>query len=111
MVDDAPGEIHWVVVAVEPITSVDTTAMDELIELDDHLERHGIALRFAEMKGPVKDRLIRLGLDERFPPDHSSTIGTVVRAGDVVESGVERVDQVPPDEGSNLAATSDHLQG
>jgi high affinity sulfate transporter 1 len=104
MVDDAPGEIHWVVVAAEPITSVDTTAMDELIELDDHLERHGIALRFAEMKGPVKDRLIRLGLDERFPPDHFfPTIGTAVRAY-VAESGVEWVDwddQVPPDEGSS----------
>jgi MFS superfamily sulfate permease-like transporter len=100
MVDAAPGEIHWVVVAAEPITNVDTTAMDELIELDDHLERHGVALRFAEMKGPVKDRLIHLGLGERFPPDHFfPTIGTAVRAY-VAEFGVDWVDwddQAPPD--------------
>ncbi len=99
MVEAAPGEIHWVVVAAEPITNVDTTAMDELIELDDHLERHGTALRFAEMKGPVKDRLIRLGLGERFPPDHFfPTIGTAVHAY-VAESGVDWVDwddQDPP---------------
>jgi high affinity sulfate transporter 1 len=99
MVVAAPGQIRWVVVAAEPITSVDTTAMDELIELDDHLARHGIALRFAEMKGPVKDRLIRLGLGERFPPDHFfPTIGTAVRAY-VAETGVDWIDwddQEPP---------------
>lgn len=81
LVDAAPQPVHWVVIAAEPITGVDTTAMDELIELDEHLEHHGIALRFAEMKGPVKDRLIRLGLGERFPPDHFfPTLGTAVRA-------------------------------
>lgn len=81
LVDAAPQPVHWVVIAAEPITGVDTTAMDELIELDEHLEHHGIALRFAEMKGPVKDRLIRLGLGDRFPPDHFfPTLGTAVRA-------------------------------
>ncbi|MFN7148833.1 MAG: SulP family inorganic anion transporter [Microthrixaceae bacterium] len=80
LVDAAPQPVRWVVIAAEPITGVDTTAMDELIELDEHLERHDIALRFAEMKGPVKDRLIHLGLGERFPPDHFfPTLGTAVR--------------------------------
>ena len=56
-----------VVLAAEPITDVDTTAVDELIELDDHLDREGHPrCCFAEMKGPVKDRLIRLGLGERL---------------------------------------------
>jgi high affinity sulfate transporter 1 len=92
LVDATTGPVHMVVVAAEPITGVDTTAMDELIELDDHLERHGIALRFAEMKGPVKDRLIRLGLGERFPPDHFfPTIGTAVRSY-VTEWNVDWVD-------------------
>jgi high affinity sulfate transporter 1 len=92
LVDATPGPVHMVVVAAEPITGVDTTAMDELIELDDHLERHGIALRFAEMKGPVKDRLIRLGLGERFPPDHFfPTIGTAVRSY-VTEWSIDWVD-------------------
>lgn len=100
LVDTSPGDVRWVVVAAEPITGVDTTAMDELIELDDHLARHGIALRFAEMKGPVKDRLIRLGLGERFPPDHFfPTLGTAVSAY-VAESGVDWIDwddREPPD--------------
>lgn len=92
LVDTSPGDVRWVVVAAEPITGVDTTAMDELIELDDHLARHGIALRFAEMKGPVKDRLIRLGLGERFPPDHFfPTLGTAVSAY-VAETGVDWID-------------------
>ncbi len=92
LVDSSPDQIHWVVVAAEPITGVDTTAMDELIELDEHLARHHIALRFAEMKGPVKDRLVRLGLGERFPPDHFyPTIGTAVHAF-VAETGVDWVD-------------------
>jgi high affinity sulfate transporter 1 len=100
LVDTSPGDVRWVVVAAEPITGVDTTAMDELIELDDHLARHGIALRFAEMKGPVKDRLIRLGLGERFPPDHFfPTLGTAVTAY-VAETGVDWIDwddREPPD--------------
>jgi high affinity sulfate transporter 1 len=101
LVDTSPGDVRWVVVAAEPITGVDTTAMDELIELDDHLARHGIALRFAEMKGPVKDRLIRLGLGERFPPDHFfPTLGTAVTAY-VAETGVDWIDwddREPPEE-------------
>ena len=92
LVDAAPQPVRWVVIAAEPITGVDTTAMDELIELDEHLEHHGIALRFAEMKGPVKDRLIRLGLGDRFPPDHFfPTLGTAVRAY-VASHDVEWVD-------------------
>lgn len=92
IVDAAPQPVRWVVIAAEPITGVDTTAMDELIELDDHLERNQIALRFAGMKGPVKDRLIRLGLGERFPPDHFfPTMGSAVRAF-VAETGVDWID-------------------
>lgn len=92
LVDAAPWPVRMVVVAAEPITGVDTTAMDELVELDDHLARHGIALRFAEMKGPVKDRLVRLGLGDRFPEDHFfPTIGVAVRSF-VDEFGVDWVD-------------------
>jgi len=92
IVDAAPQPVRWVVIAAEPITGVDTTAMDELIELDDHLERNQIALRFAGMKGPVKDRLIRLGLGERFPPDHFfPTMGSAVSAF-VAETGVDWID-------------------
>jgi high affinity sulfate transporter 1 len=58
----APTPTRWVVVAAEPVTDVDTTAADSLAELNAELQRAGIELRFAEMKGPVKDRLRRYGL-------------------------------------------------
>lgn len=70
VVAKAPTPVEWVVVAAEPITGLDTTAVDELVDLDTYLEGNGIRLAFAEMKGPVKDRLIRFGLGERFDATH-----------------------------------------
>ena len=97
LVEQTDGEVRWVVIASEPITGVDTTALDELIELDDHLEKHGVSLRFAEMKGPVKDQLIRFGLGERFPPDHFfPTLGTAVDAY-LLETGVQFHDWDDPE--------------
>jgi high affinity sulfate transporter 1 len=78
---DAAEPVRVVVVAAEPITEVDSTAADVLAELEAELERQGIDLAFAEMKGPVKDRLRRYGLfdrigEERFYP----TIGLAVHS-------------------------------
>jgi MFS superfamily sulfate permease-like transporter len=61
-VAEAPTPTRWVVVAAEPVTDIDITAADELAELDRELEDAGIEICFAEMKGPVKDRLKRYGL-------------------------------------------------
>jgi MFS superfamily sulfate permease-like transporter len=55
----APGKVSWLVVAAEPVTSVDVTAADSLIELDDTLRDKGTKLCFAELKDPVKDKLKR----------------------------------------------------
>jgi high affinity sulfate transporter 1 len=91
-VNAAPTPVRWFVVAAEPITSVDVTAADMLRELDDELRRAGIELMFAEMKDPVKDKLRRFGLMERFGEGHFyPTIGQVVDAY-VNTSGVEWVD-------------------
>jgi MFS superfamily sulfate permease-like transporter len=80
------------VVAAEPITSVDVTAADMLRELDDELRRAGIELMFAEMKDPVKDKLRRFGLMERFGEGHFyMTLGQAVDRY-VERSGVEWVD-------------------
>lgn len=65
----AHERVDWVIVAAEPVTGIDTTAVDELIDLDTYLASKGIRLVFAEMKGPMKDRLIRFGLGDRFGPD------------------------------------------
>ncbi|WP_227980870.1 SulP family inorganic anion transporter [Nocardia spumae] len=66
----APAPVDWVVVAAEPITGLDTTAVDEIVDLDEYLEGHGIRLAFAEMKGPIKDKLIRFGVGDRFDDTH-----------------------------------------
>lgn len=70
LVEEAPPPVRMVIVAAEPITGLDTSATDTLVELDKHLEREGIDLVFAEMKGPIKDRLVRFGVGSRFGPDH-----------------------------------------
>lgn len=77
----SPDPVRWVIIAAEPMTGVDTTAMDELVELDQYLSGNGIELVFAEMKDPVKDKLQRLGLGERFGADHFyPTLHTAVEA-------------------------------
>ncbi len=71
--------VKYVILAAEPITSVDSTAVDELVRLDDALARGGIELVIAEMKGPVKDDLERRGLGARFGPGRfAPTVGAAV---------------------------------
>jgi high affinity sulfate transporter 1 len=75
----SPTQVRWLVVAAEPVTSVDITAADILAELDETLHAAGIELCFAEMKDPVKDKLKRFGLfaglgEELFFP----TVGAAV---------------------------------
>ena len=75
----AGSDVHTVILAAEPITDIDTTAVDELIELDDFLASRGITLVFAEIKGPVKDHLREYGLSGRFPPQRfAATVGAAV---------------------------------
>jgi MFS superfamily sulfate permease-like transporter len=88
----SPTPVRWVVVTAEPITDLDTTAADALKELDRDLAGEGIDLRFAEMKDPVKDKLKRYALYERFGEDHFyPTIGAAVSAY-LEETGVEWTD-------------------
>lgn len=71
--------VRYVILAAEPITRIDSTALDEFVQLDDHLESAGIELVIAEMKGPVRDRLMRYGLGERFGPERfAPTVGAAV---------------------------------
>ncbi|HXZ81563.1 MAG TPA: SulP family inorganic anion transporter [Terriglobales bacterium] len=65
-VASSPTPVRWLVVAAEPVTSVDVTAADVVSQLDDTLHAAGIELCFAEMKDPVKDKLKRFGLFTRF---------------------------------------------
>jgi high affinity sulfate transporter 1 len=103
-VEEAPQPVRMVVVAAEPITDVDTTAADMLIELARELDEGGVELAFAEMKGPPKDKLEAYGLlpligEPRFYP----TVGAAVHAY-VAASGVEWQDW------EDRAATADGVQ-
>ena len=62
----SPTPVRWLVVAAEPVTSVDITSADMLAELDETLHAAGIELCFAEMKDPVKDKMKRFGLFSRL---------------------------------------------
>jgi MFS superfamily sulfate permease-like transporter len=77
----SPTPVRWVVVAAEPVTSVDVTAADVIAELDDKLNAAGIEFCFAEMKDPVKDKLKRFGLFKRFGErSFFATVGEAVNA-------------------------------
>jgi high affinity sulfate transporter 1 len=78
-VTTSPTPVRWLVVAAEPVTSVDVTACDMVAELDEALHAQGIELCFAELKDPVKDKLKRFGLFARLG-EHSffPTIGEAV---------------------------------
>jgi high affinity sulfate transporter 1 len=80
-VASSPTPVRWVVVAAEPVTSVDVTAADAVCELDDTLHGAGIELCFAEMKDPVKDKLKRFELFTRFGErTFFATLGEAVSA-------------------------------
>ncbi|HVQ12584.1 MAG TPA: SulP family inorganic anion transporter [Vicinamibacterales bacterium] len=77
----SPTPVKWLVVAAEPVTSIDVTSADAVCDLDDELRAAGISLYFAEMKDPVKDKLKRFGLYERFGEGtFFATIGEAVGA-------------------------------
>ncbi len=78
-IGSAPHTVHWLVVAAEPVTSVDVTSADALCELDDTLRASGVELCFAEMKDPVKDKLKRFGLFARFEHRFFPTLDEAVK--------------------------------
>ena len=92
-IDATPGGVRRVVIAAEPISDIDSTGAEMLQILLDDLDARGIEFAFAELKGPVKDRLRSYGLydrigDEFFYP----TLGAAVLSY-ADETGVPRRDQ------------------
>jgi MFS superfamily sulfate permease-like transporter len=85
--------VRWLIVTVEPVTSVDVTSVDVLEEMDNALRDSGIELGFAEMKDPVKDKLKRFGLfykmgEQRFFPTVEAVVKQYLAATAVVEGRV-----------------------
>jgi MFS superfamily sulfate permease-like transporter len=84
-----PGPVKRVVVAAEPVTSIDVTSADMLSELTHTLREAGVELHFAEMKDPVKDKLIRFELIEQLGAGiFHPTVGAAVDAH-LVDHGVD----------------------
>lgn len=78
-VASSPTPVRRIVVTAEPVTSVDVTSADILAELWHTLRESGIELHFAEMKDPVKDKLKRFELLERFGSEvFHPTLGAAV---------------------------------
>src|SRR5262245_36839907 len=75
----SPTPVRWLVVAAEPVTSIDVTAGDTIAELDKILQAQGIEFCFAELKDPVKDKLKRFELFTQFGENYFfPTLGAAV---------------------------------
>ncbi|UPJ52189.1 sulfate permease [Bradyrhizobium sp. 200] len=84
----SPTPVRWLVVAAEPVTSVDVSAGDTVAELDEMLHAQGIDLCFAELKDPVKDKLKRFGLfaqlgEQYFFPTIGAAVSSYLETHDV----------------------------
>ena len=69
MAEERP-DLRWVLIAAEPVTDVDTTAADMLVELDSWLNARGVSLVFAEVKDPVRAKIQRYELERTIDPAH-----------------------------------------
>jgi high affinity sulfate transporter 1 len=84
----SPTPVRWLVVAAEPVTSVDVSAGDTVGELDEALHAQGIEFCFAELKDPVKDKLKRFGLfsqlgEQYFFPTVGAAVSSYLEINDV----------------------------
>ena len=77
----SPTPVRRIVIAAEPVTSIDVTSADMLVDLARTLTAAGTELQFAEMKDPVKDKLRRFEVFDRFGPgSFHPTVGAAVDA-------------------------------
>lgn len=78
-VERAGKPVSRVIVEAEPVTDIDISAADTLIELESVLKNNGIELCFAQMKGPVKDQLKIYGIFQKIGAENFfPTLGQAV---------------------------------
>ena len=63
-------DVKWIIIAAEPITDIDTTAADMLLELDAELNKKDKYLVFAELKNSVRKKLVKYELIEPLESKH-----------------------------------------
>ncbi len=75
----APTPTLRVVIVADAITDIDVTAAERLEALHDELQRQGVELYFAGLKGLVRDRLAHYGTLDALGSDiFSPTVGSAV---------------------------------
>jgi MFS superfamily sulfate permease-like transporter len=87
MAEEGP-DLRWVLIAAEPVTDVDTTAADMLVELDSWLNARGVSLAFAEVKDPVRAKIQRYELERTIDPAHFYPTLDEAVAAYMAETGV-----------------------
>ncbi len=91
----SPTPPRWLVIAAEPITSVDITAADMLAGLDETLRQRQVQLCFAELKDPVKDKLRRFELYSRFDAYFFTTVDGLGIGGPGIAGQQRRAVEAP----------------
>jgi high affinity sulfate transporter 1 len=72
---------YWVLITAEPMTDVDSTAADMLVDLDLEMNANGRHLIFAEVSPPMKERIVAYGLLDTIDRQHFyPTIKQAVKA-------------------------------
>jgi len=80
LIAQAETKPSWVLVTAEPVTDVDMTAADMLADLDLELNAADIHLVFAELKDPVREKIVRYSLLETIDHQHYPTVEVAVDA-------------------------------
>lgn len=77
--------VHAVVIDATVVSRIDSSAVSALQELTEDLERRGITLYLASIRGPVHDAILRCHLDRLLPPERFP-----LRVDDAVRHAVSR---------------------
>ena len=80
---------RWIIIAAEPITDVDTTAADVLLDLDVELNAKGISLVFAEVKHRTREKIEKYGLTREIEPEHFYPTTEAAVAAYMAQTGAE----------------------
>lgn len=81
LVDEAQAPLHTIVIEAASINRLDSSAASALEELHGWLEGRGITLRFAGVKGPVRDMMQRTDFWQALGPQRFHfTVDEAVRA-------------------------------
>ncbi len=81
LIRDTQPTPYWVLITAEPMTDLDSTAADMLVDLDLEMNANGRHLIFAEVSPPMKERIVAYGLLDTIDRQHFyPTIKQAVKA-------------------------------